>query len=646
MRLIAIATSLILLLMSPQAGAQEQKLHSQARLFSMLRNSGEGAIVPLAVEITMEAGWKTYWRTAGDAGLAPVFDWTGSKNIASAKTLWPAPHRYILADLDNFGYKDRVIFPIDATIAQPGEEIVAELKLDILVCADVCVPETHKLSLTLPKGPLRLSDDANLLSASYNDLPMTEMEGFAFQESHLAFDRENRHYLVITAKSDLPPSVEADLFIEQNAGIVFGKPEISYDAASGIITFKALSHSTDTQEGLIKSLSEGPITVTYTDGLAIEGQTPFNPRVSSEVPKEESLPQKVGGALDPRILLLALLGGLILNLMPCVLPVLSLKVLSVVSHGGTDSRKDILRNFMASAAGILFSFWLMAGSLVALKSAGESVGWGIQFQHPAFLIFLIALLLGFAANLWGLFEIHLPRFVAHHVGGKQAHDEPTLAGHFLTGAFATLLATPCTAPFLGTAIGFALARGSFEIFTIFTAVGLGLALPYIALAFSPGLFRHMPRPGQWMVKLKKILSVALLITAIWLGSVMVTIFTAPAIDPGWEKFDASRIAPAVRDGKTVIVDVSADWCLTCKANKKFVLEQDTITEALSAPNILKLQADWTQRDPAIAAYLQSFGRYGIPFNVVYGPGNSKGIPLPELLTQQAILDALAEAAGE
>jgi suppressor for copper-sensitivity B len=247
--------------------------------------------------------------------------------------------------------------------------------------------------------------------------------------------------------------------------------------------------------------------------------------------------------------------------------------------------------------------------------------------------------------MWGFFEIPMPRFIAKHIAARHEH-EPTLAGHFLTGVFATLLATPCSAPFLGTAVGFALARGTFEIFLIFTFLGLGLALPFIILALSPRLFKYMPRPGKWMVTLKKVLSVALLLTAVWLANVIITLQTMPALDDGWQELDTAAIPTLVQEGKTVVVDVTADWCINCKVNKKLVLDQSDIVEAMSHENIVRMQGDWTQHDESIAAYLRQYGRYAIPFNVIYGPGAPGGILLPELLTKRDVQDALDEAAGE
>jgi len=403
------------------------------------------------------------------------------------------------------------------------------------------------------------------------------------------------------------------------------------------------------------------------------------------------------------ILALAVLGGLILNLMPCVLPVLSIKLLGVVGHGGRDPR-DVRLSFVASAAGIIFSFLVLAATLIGLKAAGLSIGWGIQFQQPWFLIAMTVVVTLFACNLWGLFEFRLPHWVSD-VGDHAAHSHG-LGGHFLTGAFATLLATPCSAPFLGTAVGFALARDPLDIVAVFAALGLGLALPYLLIAALPGLATRLPKPGRWMVVLRRILGFALAATAVWLISVLaaqtgtraawavgalmigavaavwlgarsahpwrvgglaVAVLAAIAFSvPSWlgipadatlraidkdprfaailNPFDRDAIPGHVAAGHTVLVDVTADWCITCQINKTFVLASDEILTRLGADNIIVMQADWTLPDDAIADYLASFGRYGIPFNAVYGPALPNGLALPELLTKSTVLDSLDQAA--
>jgi suppressor for copper-sensitivity B len=385
--------------------------------------------------------------------------------------------------------------------------------------------------------------------------------------------------------------------------------------------------------------------------------------------------------------------------MPCVLPVLSLKLLKVVGHGGAE-RGAVRLGFLATTAGILFSFMLLATILVALKAAGMMIGWGIQFQQPIFLAVLVAVLTLFACNLAGLFEVRLPRFFADFA---TRHGEgSSLAGNFLTGAFVTVLATPCTAPFLGTAVGFALGRGPLEIYTVFFALGLGLALPYMVVAVFPVLATSLPKPGPWMVVLRRVLSLALAATAVWLlsivkslmgmesavaigalmalvaivlavrriqglrlarysGAVVTLLLLAavaiPIVRPpsalpaltaatDWQPFDEAAIARHIKQGRTVLVDVTAEWCITCRVNKMTVLEAGVVNNLLDSGRVIPMQADWTRPNPAIANYLARHGRYGIPFDIVYGPKAPQGILLPELLTKGSVLGAFVEASGD
>lgn len=647
--------ALILLAATVPAQAQPKNApqYSAVRLISPVTAVGSDAAIPAALEITMTDGWKTYWRTPGDAGLAPVIDSAGSDNVGKIDILYPAPHRFTIFDIDNFGYKDKVTLPLEIAAIEPGQAMAVRLQVDLLVCDDICVPESHAVSLALPAGVATASPDAAAYAAAVMTVPARNAEGLTLHTAYLTTTPDNRSELVVSGVMSTAPAAEADLFVETPGGEVsFLRPTISYDDKTGDISLRAIASSTQSPEKIIEKLSQKDLTLTYVDAnRADEVVLPLSPTpataqaatVIATAPEAER-----GLSLD--LLFYAFLGGLILNLMPCVLPVLSLKVISVLNHGGakTDarSRHKIFVHFMASAAGIITSFWLLAGGLVGLKLAGESVGWGIQFQHPGFLIFLIVVLLAFALNMWGLYEIPLPRWIAHRVGRKSHDTEPTLIGDFLTGAFATLLATPCTAPFLGTAIGFALAGSSLDIFAIFTLLGIGLAAPYILLALLPGLFKYLPRPGKWMLHLRRVMAFALVTTAIWLAGTLHTIATQPTLDVGWGKFDQSLIAPAVAEGKTVFVDITADWCITCKANKRIVIDTADVQAALNQPHIIKLQGDWTQQDETIATYLRSFGKFGIPFNVVYGPSAPNGIVLPELLSKRAVTDALIMATGE
>jgi suppressor for copper-sensitivity B len=506
----------------------------------------------------------------------------------------------------------------------------------------------------------------------------------------------------------VPGFTRPDAFVEGPASLSFGPPKVTLGEGARSAVLKI---AVSAPPGKPLSLAGERVTVTVVDGTRAVERTVEVRRAAfpgSEGRASESVPEWLA------ILGIALFGGLILNLMPCVLPVLSIKLLSVLGHGGADPR-SVRQGFLASAAGIVASFLALATAALALRATGRAAGWGLQFQEPAFLVGMTFILVLFAANLWGRFEIRLPGALADFAGTAGAGGgaaAPSLSGHFLTGAFATLLATPCSAPFLGTAVGFALARGPFEIYAVFAALGLGLALPYLMVAAVPRLVTALPRPGAWMKTLKRVLALALVATALWLlavlaaqsglvvaGLVLVMLVVAAAAlwplpeagrrmrfaswlsvvalavlavgavtalsglnlgsaskDAGakgsgkasaslWRPFDRDAIDRVVAAGKIVFVDVTADWCVTCKVNKALVLDREPVASRLAQPGIVAMRADWTRPDAAIAEYLKSFGCYGIPFDAVYGPGRPEGIALPELLSERAVLEALAAVAG-
>ncbi|HEV7367790.1 protein-disulfide reductase DsbD family protein [Arenibaculum sp.] len=667
------------------AGPWQQADMVEARLVSAVEATGGLDRVPLGLQVRLAPGWKTYWRSPGDAGLPPVLDWSGSANLEEAALAWPAPHRFTLFGLETFGYDAEVVFPIEAAPARPGEPLDLKAAVDLLVCSDVCVPQRFDLDLALPAGPAAPGDEAQLIDR-YRALVPGDGTASGLSVEQVSVTEGG---LRVVARGR-EPLVEPDVFVETGAGHAFAAPELSFSdgghrAVIDLPLAPASAAAAPVEPGR-------PLVLTLVDG-ARSAELRVAPSAAAAGPMAGE-----AGAL-PAILALALLGGLILNLMPCVLPVLSLKLFSVIGHGAA-APGAIRAGFLASAAGILFSFLLLAAVLVGLREAGAAVGWGIQFQQPLFLAFMAVVVTLFAGNLWGLFEVPLPWRLARLAGG--GGGRPTLAGHFATGAFATLLATPCSAPFLGTAVGFALARGPAEILAVFTALGIGLASPYLLVAAWPRLAALLPRPGRWMIVLRRVLGATLALTAVWLLSVLAvqvgaaaayavggalaaallalalrrrlppglrpagamaavvlalaalgvpavlerTAQAAPdsAADARWARFDLDQVRARVAEGRVVLVDVTADWCITCRANKMLVLGRGEVARRLS-DDVLAMQADWTLPDPEIAGYLASFGRYGIPFDVVYGPAAPEGIALPELLSEQAVLDAFDQAAG-
>jgi suppressor for copper-sensitivity B len=665
------------------------------RLVSASDAVGGEKAIRLGFHVELAPGWKIYWRSPGDAGLPPEFDWSGSDNLGTVETAWPVPHRFTLFGLDTFGYETEVVLPLTATVARSGEPVFLRTHVRYLVCDPrICVPQEADLALALPGGPAAPSAEAGLIQRFAVRVPQDGTDVGLFLEGVRLEEAAGRHILVASIRGD-PPLTTPDLIVEGPAAYRFAAPSVTLSEGGrrGVLRVEAVP-----VEPNPPALAATTLTLTLIDGSrglerrVVPSATPVAPSASA-----------LAGILG-----LALLGGFILNFMPCVLPVLSIKLLGVIRQGG-QGRSRVRASFLATAAGVVFSFLALAASLALLKSAGAAIGWGIQFQQPLFLTALALVLVLFAGNLFGFFEVPLPGWAGGLAGrtgaGAEGHG---LLGPFAAGAFATLLATPCSAPFLGTAVGFALARGGAEIFAIFLALGLGLAAPYLLVAAAPGLVRWLPRPGRWMRHLRTGLGIALLVTAAWLVSILTrqasptaaalaaTLLAAvlallavrprlpdrlrlavppavavaallvlvlpgrvadapaapaPSAMPGaaaaglWRSFDEAEIPALVAAGKTVLVDVTADWCLTCQVNKKLVLDASAVRAVLDRPETVALRADWTRPDDRIARYLASFGRYGIPFNAVYGPGAPRGILLPEVLTESRVLEALARARG-
>ncbi|HAT34902.1 MAG TPA: copper resistance protein [Rhodospirillaceae bacterium] len=648
--------------------------------------------MPLGLHFKLKPGWKIYWRSPGDAGLPPRVSWKGSENVAKASIQWPAPTRFSVLGLETLGYKKEVILPLDVALKGPGSASV-KLKLDYLVCDDVCIPYRSKLSLAVPDGPAKASSISNMLARYRAQVPGRDgRHGLTLDGAQ--YRRLKKGIEIVMAARGRDAFVAPDVFLEGPEGSYFDRPKVSFDddRKRAELRIKAGGAKPEAFEkhGLIATLVDGE--------RSVEAELPVKPGAGLV---GSVLGGDSGGAAPSLLtmLFLALLGGLILNIMPCVLPVLSIKLLGVIGKSGKD-KATIRAGFLASAAGIVFSFLVLAAFLIALKAGGMAVGWGIQFQQPVFLAFLSVVLGLFAYNLFGLFEVVTPAWVGNMFAGRA--DKENLGGHFLSGALATLVATPCSAPFLGTAVGFALSRGWLEIVLVFVFLGIGLALPYLLVAVFPALAGRLPRPGPWMNVLRQILGVALVATVAWLlyvvanvigvdGALLLSAFllligavlwlrrvptsalgrhatkvvvglslaavlfpATWASSPGdsrakefagvWQKFDRAEIRNLVSEGKTVLVDVTADWCVTCQVNKKLVLEVGTVGAKLKSGEIVAMRADWTRPSQKIADYLAGFGRYGIPFNVVYGPKRPDGVPLPEILTTNWVLQAVDQAA--
>ncbi|MFT5881343.1 MAG: suppressor for copper-sensitivity B [Moritella sp.] len=628
----------------------------------------------MGLKIKLDDGWKTYWSSPGLAGAPPSIDWQGSENLAAVEWSWPVPQRMTVYDVETFGYKHEVIYPLQVTVSNPDGALKLKAKTTLLVCREVCIRAQVLLALDLPALGDGIDHAAlTQLQPYLADVPV-DIASTSVSLQQLGWDDSSSRLVV--ELSGITDTV-VDGFVEGVDFTLFSKPSISQQ---GDIT-RLVMHAEDMAGTPARLNPEQTVTVTLS--YAQSGVV-FTDSITPTV-IETTLPSWV------YMLLLAVAGGFILNLMPCVLPVLSIKLLSVV-ESASESKGQRRINFLFSAAGIFFAFWLLAGLFILLKFLGIGFGWGVQFQSPVFLLVMIPVLTLFALNLIDKFDVQLPQALMDKLVGSSK-------GHFYQGIFAVLLATPCSAPFLGTAVAFALAGSSWQILIIFTGLAFGLALPYLLIATWPNSVNAMPKPGMWMVRFRHFLAVLLFATLSWLvwllqahltvmlwaifSVVICAIVLLLIYKPGpkvlvsafafyliaantviwlpdtfstqsatfktetsaiqWQAFQPDKIDDYIAEGKTVFVDATADWCITCVVNERAVLQRSDIVARLNADSVVAMKADWTKPDPVIEAYLKRYGRYAIPFNQVFGPALPNGKLLPELLTKGAVLSALDQA---
>ncbi|HIF9068510.1 TPA: protein-disulfide reductase DsbD family protein [Photobacterium damselae] len=634
------------------------------------------------LEVKLDKDWKTYWRSPGEGGTAPSINWELSSNLNSVDWHWPLPKRYEFLGVETLGYKHDVIFPMTFHLDDMNKPVFLSGKLTMSSCTSICVLTDYELSLDFNPEKLVPSVDAMVLYNKGNSL--VPKPSTAVELTQVSYDEAKK--IVSIVATNKAGWTNPDVFVDGQSKPVkqtsFLTPKIDVSGEQLIAQVPVSSWF-----GTPKLVGE-PLSVTITDkDIAVELS-----KVADNKPvialQNDSLLEVIG---------LALLGGLILNIMPCVLPVLGMKLSSVISAKGLE-RRQIRAQFIASALGILVSFWLLAGFLALLKVSGQALGWGVQFQSPWFIGAMMIITGLFAANMLGLFEIRLSSNTNTWLATRGGNS---YGGHFVQGMFATLLATPCSAPFLGTAVAFALGANYLTLFAIFTALAVGMAAPWLLIALFPQLANALPKPGMWMNTVKTIFGLMMLVTSLWLLSLMANFFSLKIVivigvialalllsqlwrikgkratlltvgfliivtaigliigsltadkwakplpqDHHWTPLNVEQIKQDVAQGKTVFVDVTADWCITCKANKVGVILQEPVYSALDQENIVLMRGDWTKPSDYVTNFLQSHGRFGVPFNIVYGPAAPNGIELPVILTSEQVLDALKQASSK
>jgi len=655
------------------------------------------AIVPgkpftVGLLLRMAPGWHTYWKFSGDAGLPTELKWKLPPGWKSGEVQWPIPLKTIdPGDIQTYGYVDEVLLRQEITPPPKIENSTIKLVADAswLVCEKICIPGSATLELELPVSASSQPTNTELFGR-YRRLLPHNWPGPNVATAEWGRVGSDLRLKVTGATLANYPAV--DFFPLPDEGTVVGHPTVESRNKNEIVLRIPIESSG-------KNLSSIAGVVVFSQKPNGEDRAGWQITTASIASTARPAPGR--GVLT--FLLFGFIGGMILNLMPCVLPVISLKIFGFIQQAG-QSRQKILRSGIAFTLGIFVWFIALAVLLIALKVAGRDVTWGgFQFTNPYFVLVLSVIVLVFALNLFGVFEISLPqRFSRGLLSTSERKDD---LGSFFQGVFATVLATPCTAPFLGTALGFAFSQSPAIILAMFIAIAAGMSAPYLLLSAQPAWLRFLPRPGAWMLHVKQFMGFLLLATllfllyvlgaqrslegAIWASCFLLVISvacwmkgafvvpTASAAKRGvvlvlmlllvigsgiyfvgdkfhssnvasadsrlrgdWQPFTPERLQAELEQGHTVFVDFTAAWCLTCKFNEANVLESQDVREAFQRRGIVKMKADWTNGDPVITKLLQQFGRPGVPLYVLYPGKNEEPIVFPELLTKSMVLDKL------
>ena len=673
--------------------------HTQVKLLLPVTDAKPGDTILAGVQLTMDPGWHTYWRNPGDAGTATTIQWQLPAGVTADPIQWPLPHKLPPVEVTTYGYQGDALLlvPLHLATNLPAGPLNLAAKVAWLECKETCIPAKQDISATLTVGPESKSSlDAALIESGRAKLARTD-NLFTFACGWETTAKGDQRNLIITGRQtakDVLPVEKADFFPDANDAYEIQSATETIPDQSGFRLRKVVKkYSGDwpkTISGLVviegNSIRSGfDITLPVADTAPAAATTS-----GTSTPTSPATPEKPLGL----ILLYAFIGGLILNIMPCVLPVIALKILGFVNEGKSDPRRVRALGGIY-AIGVLLSFLALAAVVIGLKSAGHLVGWGVQFGSPVFVISLTILVTLVAMNLFGLFEVTLGDHAADVAGNLSSKQGA--AGALFNGVLATALATPCTAPFLGYALGFAFAQPPAMIILIFLTSGLGLAAPYLVLSWNPAWLKFLPKPGVWMEKFKIAMGFPVLGTAVWLftlasgdldktgtlrlGLFLIALalaawvwgefvqrgtkrralagiislllisgfgayayFQAPD-EIHWQPWSPDTVAQSRAAGKPVLVDFTADWCLTCQVNKKTSLEVPTVRARLNSLGAVALVGDYTHTPETITAELAKYHRAGVPLVLVFPAAtNREAIVLPEILTPGLVLDALNQAA--
>ncbi|APF19250.1 cytochrome c biogenesis protein transmembrane region [Caldithrix abyssi DSM 13497] len=676
----------------------DQPKHVQAQVYSEAAWATPGETIWLAIELTADEEWHFYYKNYGETGKPTEFFFDAPEGVQIGPVQWPYPEVISEEDITTFGYKGTQYFLVPVTLkptVPAGKSITIKINVDWLECKEVCIPGSEELQITLPvkNEPPEVNEKYTQLFADARfkiPHPLTDWQMSASGD-------EQFYKIQLTPPEWFKNDIQSMYFIPYDDGIIQyeAKQEFKKKGDSYLIVLKRSQQT----ESLVDTL-KGVI-------LAEPGWRGQDSEKGVEVavPVSEHLAPLASSGINSiwLAILFSFLGGMILNLMPCVLPVLSIKIMRFI-HQAQDEHTKPWQHGLVFTAGVLTAFWALAIALLILKAGGEQLGWGFQLQSPAFLIILSVFMFLLGLSMFGVFEIGTSLTA---VGGKTP-EKSGFFGSFMDGIIATVVATPCTAPFMGGALGFALTQPAYVSLLIFTFLGLGMAFPFALVTSIPALLKYVPKPGRWMESLKQFMGFLLVATVIWLlwvlsqqvGSLVVILVlfnllfasiaawvygrwgnlamkertrylawaialillvlsngyvlanyhkyaaTPDAMSASkdgiqWQPYSDERLNQLLAEGKPVFIDFTASWCLSCQVNEKVAFSSEEVQNKFKELGVVALKADWTSRDPEITRALSRFGRQSVPLYLLYsGKAGQKPQILPEVLTPGIVLDAL------
>ncbi len=641
---------------------------SKLRLISPYSQNNTKNLI-IGLEYQMEPGWKTYWKSPGDGGFPQIISWDNSVNVEDVDVLWPTPSKFNILGLTSLGYENKVIFPLQIEVKDKQKDTLINLHVSYLVCKDICIPGDARVSLEIPYGNKIINNNYYHLERALSLLPEKDLASSYIKKIDAnIFKNKKSSTIKIKFESD-KSFINPNIFLHTPFGLPVVNNNIAYSADNKVITTKFYF-----DKDLI-SEKTFPLEV-----IILDKNHNFESLINVTVQEELSVTTNLNMMLY--LILVSLLAGLVLNIMPCVLPILSIKLMTIFSINQQNARVS----FLVTAFGIISSFILLGLSFLFLQYFNISIAWGMQFQQPYFLIFITMIMFLFMMNMFGQFEISLPNYL--YSFALLGRGRNYYLKDFLNGFFATLMATPCSAPFVGTAITAAFTQTPTKGISIFIFMGIGMSLPYLIVAIYPKFINFIPKPGKWMIYVKYFLGLLLLLTIVWLANILLNFFNyyflfslfslflilsyrkkIPFIkniitliivlliffssslnffhqnisnqyEKDWVDFFEIDLNKVINDDNVVFLDITADWCATCQFNKLNVLDSEEVMRLFKKNNILLVKADWTKPNDKINNFLGKYDRFGIPFNAFFSKKYSEGIILSELLSKKEIVNTI------